>query len=94
MSSDPYHDNSEKSSGSDNKDTHSFAKYAAVTVLVIGVWFSEAFLFLLLWGWFIVPLGVPNITYAHAFGIYLLWSFIKIPTYNKKRSEEPSDLDY
>ncbi len=95
MIPDSYQENSAEVS----KDTtfgicgHIF-KYAAFVILVLSVWFSEALVFLLLWRWFLVPLGIPNISYVHAFGIYILWSFIKTPTYKKTRSEESFGFRY
>jgi len=68
--------------------------YSLVTVAAIGSWFTEAWLLVLCWRWFLVPLGVSDITYAHGFGIYLLFSFLKLPNYRKKQPHEDSGLEY
>ncbi len=39
--------------------------------------FLEAFVFLKGWGWFLIPLGMPEITFWHAFGLLLLSGFLK-----------------
>lgn len=31
-----------------------------------------------LWGWFVVPLGVPAISYAQAFGLNLLLTYFQV----------------
>jgi len=38
--------------------------------------FWSAFVFLWLWRWFIVPLGVLNITYWHSFGLVIIIQFL------------------
>lgn len=68
--------------------------YGVVATAVIGAWFTEAWLFILLWRWFVIPLGVSDITYVHGFGLYLLWSFIKTPNYRKKLPHEDSGIEY
>ena len=68
--------------------------YGVVTTAVIGAWFTEALLFIMLWRWFVVPLGVADITYVHGFGLYLLWSFVKTPNYRKEQPHEESGLEY
>ena len=46
----------------------------------------------LMWDWFIVPLGLPSINYAHAYGINIILTFITMQfnTYlmKTKHSEE------
>lgn len=96
MSTDSYQENSDgvsKDSNIEMQHCH-LVKCTVFLVLVVSVWFSEAFLFLMLWRWFLIPLGVPNISYVHAFGIYIFWSFIKNPIYKKTRSEEKVGLEY
>ena len=95
MSTDSYQENSDgvsKDSNIEMQHCH-LVKCTVFLVLVVSVWFSEAFLFLMLWRWFLIPLGVPNISYVHAFGIYIFWSFIKNPIYKKTRSEEKLALN-
>jgi hypothetical protein len=38
--------------------------------VVIGAWYS--FVAWQLWAWFAMPLGAPALTFAHAFGLYVL----------------------
>jgi hypothetical protein len=44
--------------------------------MVLGM-FTSAAVFLLLWRWFVVPLGVRDITYWHSMGILLVASYVK-----------------
>jgi hypothetical protein len=95
MNTDSYQENSDGVSKDSTLEIRGrLVKRTVFLVLVVSVWFSEAFLFLMLWSWFLVPLGVPNISYVHAFGIYILWSFIKTPIYKRSRSEELFGLEY
>lgn len=92
MNTDSYQVNS---NGVSKKNTFNYIlQCTLVFVLVVSVWFSEAFVIFILWSWFIVPLGVPSITYVHAIGLYLLWSFVKIPNYKSQRHEELTGLEY
>lgn len=50
---------------------------ATVLLLPVGaLW--KAWVFLHLWLWFLVPLGVPTITYAHSLGLGLLVSMLRM----------------
>lgn len=44
----------------------------AVVLVIAGLIFS------VLWGWFVVPLGVPAINVAHGIGLAVLLGFLRI----------------
>jgi hypothetical protein len=53
------------------------------TIAVLGVmalsvagWMLDAFVFRALWAWFLVPLGLPPIGLAHAFGVGLTGAMV------------------
>ena len=46
--------------------------------------FLAPYVFMLMWKWFIVRLGVPNIGYWHAFGLTLLVNFLTYKTTDTK----------
>ena len=54
-------------------------------LLVIVTTIVAAWAFQTLWMWFIVPLGVSSISMAHAYGIMLVFSILKI--------KKPKDFD-
>ena len=60
--------------------------------LVIGIAFA-AFVLSILWSWFIVPLGVPAISIAHAFGLQVLVAFFKVNR-KVKDKKEPRKENY
>lgn len=41
-------------------------------VMVVAISIYHAFVIQILWGWYVVPLGVPSISVAHAFGLSCL----------------------
>jgi hypothetical protein len=45
-----------------------------VMVLPLGLW--NGFFLSIMWGWFLVPLGVPSIGVAHAWGLAMLLSLL------------------
>lgn len=53
-----------------------FAKVVGATVWMVVGSLLNAFTFWALWGWFLVPIGAPPITYAHAYGIGLLATWL------------------
>jgi hypothetical protein len=56
---------------------------AVLLAAAITLW--EAFVLMVLWGWFIVPLGVKAVGMAHAIGLTLIASLLT--------HQAPSDLD-
>ena len=67
------------------------AKFAfGTTYLVISIIFS-AYVLSVLWGWFIVPFGVSAIGVAHALGINVMVTFLKM---KKKDSKKEKTEDY
>lgn len=63
------------------------AKFAfGTTYLVISIIFS-AYVLSVLWGWFIVPLGVSAIGIAHALGINVLVAFLKMKKKDTKKEK-------
>lgn len=61
-----------------------FGKIAAYIVMVTVIIFVGAWAFQTLFAWFLVPLGLPAIGMAHAYGLMLVASFLKM---------KPKDLD-
>ena len=55
-----------------------FGKAVLVIVATIISVLIAAWAFQTLWIWFIVPLGVSSISMAHAYGIMLVFSILKI----------------
>ena len=55
-----------------------FGKIIAIIVLTALSIFVGAWAFSTLFGWFLVPLGLPAIGYAHAYGLMLMTSFLKM----------------
>lgn len=51
-----------------------FCRFVGAIVLTL----LQAYFFLFLWRWFIVPLGVTDIVYAHALGLCVLSSFMTV----------------
>lgn len=50
---------------------------SGVIVLLFGLILFDAFALQIMWGWFVVPLGVPPVGLAHAYGVFLLWLLFK-----------------
>ncbi len=59
-----------------------------ITILLITVpaFLWVGFVIKIMWVWFMVPLGLPAISLAHAIGIDVLITFIVIPSVNEDRS--------
>lgn len=55
-----------------------FSKIVLLLVLAIGAVITGAWAFSTLWGWFVVPLGFPALSWAHAYGIMLVVNILKI----------------
>lgn len=67
-------------------------KYVGNFVLAVALMFLSMYTLQALWGWFVVPLGVPALTLAHAYGISVLALFFKFKA--KDRKDEPKEGDY
>lgn len=39
-------------------------------------------LIVLLWGWFVVPLGVPGVSFMQALGIDILWTYFSLKPFD------------
>ena len=61
-----------------------FGKVAALIVMTLISIFIGAWAFSTLFGWFLVPLGLPPVGMAHAYGLMLVASFLKM---------RPKDID-
>ncbi len=53
---------------------------------------ATSFAFCLLWRWFLVPLGVLEISLAHAFGITCLISFVAPSPVDRDKKRKPLDI--
>jgi hypothetical protein len=63
--------------------------------------FAQAFVFLMLWRWFLLPLGLPNLTYWHSLGLIVIFSFFRFDGRQFEKSaltsedpEEPTSKGY
>lgn len=59
-----------------------------VYLLTAAIIFSYGICLKILWGWFLVPLGIHDISIAHALGIYCLISLITYQYVPNKEGEE------
>lgn len=59
-----------------NTENKTLALGCAVLFLSVPAALLRGWVLSLLWAWFVVPLGVPPITYLHAVGISLLASLL------------------
>lgn len=53
-------------------------------ILFIPLTLLRGWVILSLWGWFILPLGAPNIQMSQALGIALILSFVTTHSFNLK----------
>lgn len=51
-------------------------KYIGIFAAFIILGFLSAFTTVTLWGWFIVPFGVAQIGYVHAYGLGIISSYV------------------
>lgn len=51
--------------------------FALFLIVVLGAYHAVAVM--LLWGWFIVPLGLPDIGMAHSYGLILFGTMFRTP---------------
>lgn len=71
-----------------------FLFWSARFVLALPVSVYSAFVFSTFWRWFAVPLGVPEIGMAHAYGIMLLVGYIHLGnSFALSRIETDAGLD-
>jgi hypothetical protein len=62
---------------------------AAIIIVPLAIW--NGAVISILWGWFIVPLGAPPLTVAHAIGVSLLIGFIRHKEW--KRTPQPNMVE-
>lgn len=66
----------------------------AVFVVLPAKIVAEAFIVQTMWGWFVVPLGVPALGFWHAAGFSVLWTYLS-PKYSIYHdASDESELDY
>ncbi|WP_443698973.1 hypothetical protein [Pseudomonas sp.] len=51
-------------------------KYVGIFAALIALGFLEAFTTVTLWSWFLVPFGVAQIGYVHAYGLGIISSYV------------------
>jgi predicted permease len=58
--------------------------YSAIFIVIFsfGAWFFQAFVFMKLWHWFVVPLGVMMIGYTQALGLIMIVVILKRMDYS------------
>lgn len=73
----------------DSKKLSEFGRmlFIVLLLMVLG-WFVEALCFILLWRWFVTPLGIKPLSLWHGFGLMILISFVR---YNYKPNEENAE---
>ena len=59
-----------------------------ILLLIVPLTLYRGWILLLLWGWFIIPLGAPGITMAHALGISLIIGFITSHYDSRKKTQD------
>jgi len=62
-----------------------------VLILSVPSFILKAYILSSIWGWFIVPLGVVQISVSHALGISVFWSIL---TFSYKKSDDKESIDY
>jgi len=72
----------------DEKEGFGTALFGLAMVPVIML--ADAYVMRALWTWFVVPLGVPAIGMAHAYGINVLVSILTPKSY-RKRDDRPDN---
>ena len=65
-----------------------YTKFAITAPFTLLNFFLSALVFSCLWKWFIVPLGIMELTYVHAMGFMLVWDYL---AYNKSLNRFLSD---
>lgn len=70
-----------------------FFKLLLLLPLVVGGLLLNAYFLLLLWHWFIVPLGVREITFWHSAGLSSLLSYLR-DSWHKSQDEEKQNYQY
>ena len=51
-------------------------KYVGLFAMLVALMLTSAFTGATLWGWFIIPLGIAQISYVHAYGLGIVGSFM------------------
>ncbi len=64
--------------------------FLGVLAIIVPLSIWKGFVLSILWGWFLVPLGVPAIGTAHAIGIAVLVSML---TYQHRKSSSEVSLE-
>jgi hypothetical protein len=44
-----------------------------------------------LWRWFLLPLGLPDLTLPHLFGVALVVSYMTVSTPARKKDQDPAE---
>lgn len=66
------------------------------SILAIGTAFLKAFVLWKLYNWFLLPLGFPNITMAHLYGVTLFFAIFTISSEKARKiktREKDDDVD-
>ena len=70
------------------KDFSSWVTAVLIVLLALPVvWMYEGWVLSILWGWFIVPMGITQISIWHAVGIALFVSLFRTRSYIKEEFE-------
>lgn len=71
-----------------------FGRYMITLLLVVANVYLVATAIALLWGWFIVPLGVASISMVHAYGLSIIVGFMTTGVSDlTKANNDPKDLN-
>lgn len=72
-------------------------KKAIATVILVVVGFGaglyNGFVFLKMWGWFVVPLGMPAIGFWHAVGLGTMMAMVRLNPFSKSELVADKMLD-
>ena len=63
-----------------------------IPIIFLYTTFTLGFVFSTMWGWFIVPLGVPELSWLHAYGICLMFFLLNIKSSIHKSDNK--EVDY
>ena len=61
---------------------------AFIFLIVIGIIVIHGFIVKLMWGWFVVPLGLPVLSIVHAIGLGLLFKYL---TWQHRSKDDKDD---
>ena len=62
--------------------------FVIITGIIFFIAIIKGLVVMLLWNWFVVPLGVPYINFIHSIGIALVINYLTMHDYSTKSKKE------